>query len=208
MLFFRAPRTDLSPEDRESLAKSLFSDFISSRDLAEAVASAQELVVPGFGPVLARVGLQKAFDSLNEGEQTAIAGLIVDLAAAGAVAPADVAAAVDKFVVELEDLYLDMPTAPKVMGGVMGAAGARGLLGLDAVATQAEMAAEATEPRRVFLAAALLAFQEAQGVDKTAAAIKAAGMDLAALLERDAEFEGHLPAGAVFAKEAGLEALL
>jgi hypothetical protein len=51
----RAPRTDLSPEERESLGKSLFSDYISSPNVDEAVGTAQELEAPGFMPKLVQV---------------------------------------------------------------------------------------------------------------------------------------------------------
>ena len=53
----RAPRTDLSPEERESLGKSLFSDYLCSPDLEEAVGTAQELEAPGFMPKLVQVGV-------------------------------------------------------------------------------------------------------------------------------------------------------
>ena len=43
----RAPLKDLSQEDRESRATSLFSEFLSSNDYAEATACVQELTAPG-----------------------------------------------------------------------------------------------------------------------------------------------------------------
>ena len=52
----RAPRTDLSPEERESLGKSLFTDYLSAPNLEEAVGTAQELEAPGFMPKLVQVG--------------------------------------------------------------------------------------------------------------------------------------------------------
>ena len=51
----RAPRTDLTPEERESLGKSLFTDYLSSPDLDEAVGTAQELEAPGFMSKLVQV---------------------------------------------------------------------------------------------------------------------------------------------------------
>ena len=51
----RAPRKDLSDEQRESLGKSLFSDYLSAPSLDEAVAAAQELDAGGFMPKLVQV---------------------------------------------------------------------------------------------------------------------------------------------------------
>ena len=51
----RKPRTDQSAEERESLGKSLFTDYLSSPDLEEAVGTAQELEAPGFMPKLVQV---------------------------------------------------------------------------------------------------------------------------------------------------------
>ena len=43
----REPLKNLSEADRKSRAKSLFSDYISSPDIAEAKASVEELTAPG-----------------------------------------------------------------------------------------------------------------------------------------------------------------
>jgi hypothetical protein len=46
----------LSDDERQSLGKSLFSDYLSSPDLDEAVGTAQELEAPGFQHKLVQVG--------------------------------------------------------------------------------------------------------------------------------------------------------
>lgn len=51
----RAPRKDLTPEQRESLGKSIFSDYLASPSVDEAVGAAQELDVGGFMPKLVQV---------------------------------------------------------------------------------------------------------------------------------------------------------
>ena len=51
----RAP-LDITPEHRESLAQSLFSDYLSTSNFQEALSAAQELAVPGFMRKLAEVG--------------------------------------------------------------------------------------------------------------------------------------------------------
>lgn len=205
---YRAPRTDLSDDERVSLGKSLFTDFMSSGDVAEAVAAAQELVVPGFGRSLVRIGIEKAFDALNEIEQSAIVGLIITLAAAeSAVTPADVRAAVEEFCGPLEDISLDIPSAPRVLGRILGLMASRDLMGLDVVAAQAGNI-EGAEPRRGFVAAALLAVKGAAGEPRMLELVKDGQVDVPKLFEHDAEFEGHLSGAQEFAKEQGLSAVM
>jgi translation initiation factor 4G len=199
----RAPRTDLSPEDRESLGKSLFSDFISSRNVNEAIAAAQELLVPGYGRILVTIGIEKAFDALNAEEQNAITRLIIDLAAGGTLAAGDVRSAIDDMVPELEDLALDVPTAPRVLGLVLGGCAEKGVFGLDVMAAQVGTV-EGAEPRRALVAAALLAIKESAGAERMAELVKAGEVDVQKLLQHDAGFEGHLPDASEFAKEQGI----
>ena len=79
----RAPRTDLTPEQRESLGKSLFSDFLSSPSVDEAVGTAQELEAPGFLPKLVQLGLEKVFEVQTAREQGVLVDLLCALAARG-----------------------------------------------------------------------------------------------------------------------------
>ena len=203
MLLYRAARTELSPEERESLAKSLFSDFLSSNDLDEALGTAQELVIPGFGRTLVRIGLEKAFDSLVDAEQVAIGSLIVDLAVRKAISGKDIRFAVDEFTCVLADLSLDVPAAPKILGRVMGLSAAEGLLPLDVTSAMLGVV-EDTEPRRAFIVATLLAFQESKGDDAVIAALQAVEMNVLDILEHDTEFEAHLQPAKTFAEEQGI----
>lgn len=205
--FYRAPRTDLTDEDRASLGKSLFTDYISSRDVDEAVAAAQELLVPGFGPVLVQLGVEKAFDALDKAEQSAIVGLIVELAARGTLPSDDVGKGVQMFTLELGDIAMDVPAAPRILGGILGSMAGKDLLGLDVLAAQAAPI-EDTEPRRALVAAALLAVKDVAGEDGMTAKVKEAGVDVAKLFEADEEYESHLPSGKAFAAEQGLSGVL
>jgi hypothetical protein len=45
-------KKELTEEDRLSQAKSLFSDFLASNDLAEALVTAREIVAPGVAIIL------------------------------------------------------------------------------------------------------------------------------------------------------------
>lgn len=142
-----------------------------------------------------------------EAEQIAIADVIVTLAVREAIAAKDIRDAVEGFTSELEDVSLDIPAAPKILGRVMGCAAAHGLLGLDIAAAQAATV-EAAEPRRAFIASALNSFKELNGEEKLTSAIKEHGVDVAQLLEHDTEFEGHLDDARKFAEDNQLTAFL
>ncbi len=202
----RAARTDLSAEDRASLAKSLFSDYLASRSLDEAVAAAQELLVPGFGPALARTGLERAFAALDDAERGALVEVLVALAVRGALQADDLAAGAAELATELDDLALDVPSAPAVLGRALGGAAAAGLLSLAPVAEQAA-GVESAEPRRAFVAAALRAVQAAGGDEAMLEAVAEGGVDVGKLFAHEEEFEGHLPPAAAFAEAEGLGAL-
>ncbi|KAI3428363.1 hypothetical protein D9Q98_006743 [Chlorella vulgaris] len=202
----RAPRTDLSDDERQSLGKSLFSDYLSSPDLDEAVGTAQELEAPGFQHKLVQIGLEKAFDAMTEKEQLSLVDLLAALAARGVLAADDLKQGTAALLEQLEDLALDIPSAPRLLGRLLGAAAAGGLLGLDWVAGAAS-GCESAEPRRAYVAAVLKAVAEAGGEEQLVAACGEAKLDLASLLAFDAEFDGDLEAPADFLRAQGLPAI-
>ncbi len=63
---------DVTPERRESLAKSIFTDFLADGNFGEALAAAQDLAVPGFMRRLAEIGLARAYDARTEEEWRAV----------------------------------------------------------------------------------------------------------------------------------------
>ena len=104
---------------------------------------------------------------------------------------------------DLEDISLDVPAAPRVLGRVVGLGAGQGLFELSEAGNQAKEV-EGAEPRRNFVAAALLGYKEVKGEEDMVGAVKKSGVDVAALLAKDDEFESHLPSVAEFAKESGL----
>ena len=61
-------------DERESLGKSLFSDYVASGDLEESVGTAQELEAPGFMPKLVQVRQQGCFWRDGGGECAGVLG--------------------------------------------------------------------------------------------------------------------------------------
>lgn len=185
----------------------MFTDYLSSKDLNEAIAAAQELAIPGFGKVLVDLGINRAYDSLNSVEQDHICDLVVELIAKGVFSADDLMAAVGEHAAILEDLMLDIPAAPKVLGRMMGLAISKHLCNVADVDKQAS-SIEAAEPRRGLIAAALVTIKDAMGENEMVDMVKKSGMDVQKQFERDEEIESYLPTLKEFAKDQGLEALL
>ncbi|RMZ56687.1 hypothetical protein APUTEX25_002776, partial [Auxenochlorella protothecoides] len=198
---------DVTPERRESLAKSIFTDFLADGNFGEALAAAQDLAVPGFMRRLAEIGLARAYDARTEEEWRAVVDLLVRLGAAGQVPGADLGAAVAGLAPRLEDDAMDFRFAPAVLGTLLGRAAAGKQLGLDALAAAAG-AVESAAPRRGLVAATLCALRDEAGAERLVPAVAEAGLDLAALLASDPEFDGELLEPAAFLAAQGLDGLL
>lgn len=192
----------MSAEERESLTKSLFSDYIASPNINEALAAAQELLVPDFAKTLVIIGCEKAFDCLEEKEQNAIVEVMVELTKRGAIPKDALIDGIGEMTSMLEDLALDFPSATRILGRTLGLAAADGLVGLDVVVGQAE-GTESAEPRRAFIAAALRAAKEKNGADGLTKLCT--GLKFGAALEHDPEFDGELPSAAEFLDSQGLQ---
>jgi len=226
-----APAKAYTPDQRASLAKSVFSDFLASRDAAEAASAAAELLAgapPAFGADLVRAGVARMFDEPDPASGAAVGALVAALAAGGlpglppaaaplaAAHPASLREGLAKAVGGLEDLALDVPKAPSLLGGLLGAALGAGL-GPGGPPTPALSLAdlsdlvspiESAEPRRALVAAALQAAASALGgVDKLAAAAAASGWSAGPALAFDEEFDGEMPSAAEFLEGAGLGAV-
>lgn len=158
-------------------------------------------------PFASQIGLEKAFDALNERDQLALVDLLSSLAARGVLGGDDLKEGTAALLEGLEDIALDIPSAPRLLGRLLGAAAAGGLLGLDWPAARGG-AVESAEPRRAFLAAALRAVQEAGGDDRLQQLVAEAKLDLQQLLASDPEFDpADLPPPAEFLRQQGLGVL-
>jgi hypothetical protein len=200
---------DVTPERRESLAQSIFTDWLADSNFKEALAAAQDLAVPGFMRRLVEIGLQRAYDARTEQEWRSVVDLLLRLAAEGQVEGADLEAALGALGPRLEDDAMDFRFAPAVLGRLAGAGAAQGALELGALSA-ALGGVEGAEPRRAAVVAALTAFRDASegGAAALADAVAAAGLDLASLLASDPEFDGELPPPAEVLAKAELPGLL
>ena len=197
----------MSDEDRLSLGKSLFTDFLSSDNVSEAVSAAQELVVPGFGFILADTGINRAYETLSIAEQAKISSLLVELVAHGAISIDDLVNAVAQQAKILDDTMLDVPSAPKILGEIMGGSIAKKLTSIDNLLEQAQ-GIEGAEARRGLIVGALTQIRSLNGENDMIETVKSGNVNMAAICQRDDEIESYLPDTTEFLRESGLDCLL
>jgi len=204
-----APAKPLSAEEVEAKVRSLVREYVSVGDAAEAVTCGRELEAgagaAAAGKALVQFGLEEALDAVRERDQGAVLGLLAALAAAGLVGPAQLAAGLGAYAENLEDVALDYPAAPGLLGRFAGAALATGALELPALAAMLA-GVESARPRRELIAVALNAVKAAKGDAGLAAVCK--GFSAAAVLAVDADIDGdEEPPAAAFLKQHGLSAV-
>lgn len=144
---------------------------------------------------------------MKESEQNAIIEVIVEMASQGPLSGDDIATAVSVDAEQLEDISLDIPAAPKVLGRLLGLSSVKGILKVGLVGALAGNV-ESAEPRRAFVSSCLSAIKEEKGEETLVGMVRDSGMDVGKLFEHDAEFENHLVNGETFAHEQGLLAVL
>lgn len=189
------------------MAKSLFTDYLSSDNVLEAVSAAQELVVPGFGITLVDTGINRAYETPNLAEQSKISSLLVELVAHKAISPDDLEKAVGQQANILDDTMLDVPSAPKVLGEIMGSALAKKLTTMDKLLHQAQDI-EGAEARRGLVVSALSQIRDLIGESDMIGMVRSGNVNMAAICRKDDEIESYLPDTAEFLSESGLDCLL
>jgi len=195
-------RGPIKEADRESLTKSLFSDYLATKDDGEAVETALELVAgpPGSASALVDVGLDRMLDAATEADSNAVSALLLTLLAAGAVDGAAFADALGPRAAALADIALDAPKAPALISGLLGGAIAAGKVDGTQFGEMVE-GAEGGEARRDLVEIVAKATVAAGGDAKAAVE----GLDLEALLKADEEIDPpDLEPVAAFLKRAGL----
>jgi len=201
----REPLKNLSEEDRERRAKSLFSEYASSRDVAEATACVEELTLPAFMPKLVRVGISKMLDAMQEGKQQALAELLVKLVKNGSIPQADFLEGLQKDLDMLGDLMMDYPVAPKAVGYLYGQAVLGEVVELKDL-PEALKEVEEVELKRKFTASCVKAIEAKEGEEKAQTLCKDAKLS-AAMFEADPEIDFDQPSVEDFLKAEGLETM-
>lgn len=178
--------------------------YLSTLDKKEAQECVAELAAPAdFMPKLVEAVLEAMMNSLKDKEAVALEELLMHLHIAGVLSAADVEAGLRTFAGQLEDLALDVPKAPKLLGGALGAAVLNGVLPIDAMPRLLD-GESAIEPKREFAAEAFKRVAAGEDAAKLRARCEDAGVAAAAFLTAD-ELDGpDVPSVEDWLKSEGL----
>eukprot|EP00798_Chlamydomonas_sp_ICE-L_P009725 gene9725-7598_t len=192
-------------EELQRKTESLLSEFCSTLDKAEACTCVGELAAPGFMSRLVEIGLETIMNSMKEKEAAALEGLLLHFQSQGLVQQSDVVAGLKTYTEQLEDLSMDYPKAPGLLGHYIGSAVAQKLL---PVTTLSELLVGdySAEPKRALAEAAFINAKAGLGDAGLMDLCTTAGLKASAFLEAEPDLDGHLPSTADWLASAGLTA--
>ncbi|PNH12771.1 Eukaryotic initiation factor iso-4F subunit p82-34 [Tetrabaena socialis] len=195
----------LSDDEVARKAQSLFEEFVNTLDKAEATTCVREL-----GSHLAKVvelGLDFMLNSLKDKEQDALLDLLLHVHEAGAITSEHVVDALTTFTTQLEDLSMDIPKAPQLLGRFYGSCVCRSIASLDLLPQLMEGDAS-VEPKRRFSGSAFKAIRAAKGDPGLASLCKDVGLAAGSFLASDPEFDKDEPALEAWLKAEGLTGIV
>ncbi|GFR43879.1 hypothetical protein Agub_g5008 [Astrephomene gubernaculifera] len=201
-----APGKPLSEEEVTRKAESLYQEFTSTLDKAEATTCVRELGSEHLAKVV-EIGLNQIFNSLKDKEQDALLDLLLHLHEAGAISSANVVDALTTFTTQLEDLSMDVPKAPQLLGRFYGSCVSRGIASLDLLPQLMEGDAS-VEPKRRFSGAAFKVLRTAKGDQGLSKLCAEVGLAAGAFLAADPEFDQGEPAVEEWLKAEGLAGIV
>ncbi len=148
------------------------------------------------------------FNALKDKEQDVLLDLLLHLHEAGAINSAHVVDAVASFTTQLEDLAMDVPKAPALLGRFFGSCVSRSIASLELLPQLMEGDAS-VGPKRTFSAAAFKAIRGAKGGDEALKKM-CADVSLAAgsFLAADPEFDRDEPALEEWLNSEGLTGIV
>ena len=153
------------------------------------------------------IGLSEVFNTLKDTDQEHLIELLLSLHEAGAINGENVLGAVATYTTTLEDLAMDVPKAPQLLGRFFGLCIARDILGLDLLPQLME-GEGAVEPKRRFSAAAFKVVKAAKGDAGLTQACTDASITVAAFLTGDPEFDAEEPPLDKWLESEGLAGLI
>jgi len=125
------PGEKLTPEKMEEKAKSLLNEYICVFDIGEALLCLKELNAPEFMPRAVEMMFTLMFDCTKDKEHMALIDLLVQLCKRNGCTKEDLVAGMKTQTDCIEDLRLDIPLAPKLIGMFLSSAMVEGVLGMD-----------------------------------------------------------------------------
>lgn len=199
------PGAPLSDEELERKTGSLLQEYLSTLDKAEALQCVKDLGSKAWMLSLVKQTLQLVLDSMKEKEQTVLLELLLHLAQQGEISGEHLQEALTAYTECLEDVTIDFPKAPQLLGQCAGMAVAAGVLGCDSL--PAMLVGETSViQKRDFAAAAFKAVKTAKGGDAGLAEFcRAAGLSAASFLSADPVVDPDAPSVTAWLKATGLE---
>ena len=185
-----APKKKLSLEACEQKTKSMLDEYIVVGDVAEGLMCVEELNNPAFGEKLVSMIFDKVLDESKEKVMTLCGKLLVELVEKSAVKSDDVRNAVMKLFDTLEDLAIDVPMAPKMVGAVVAALATKKVFPLNWL-TEACGPIEDFELKRKISAEVLKPVKRELGEDGLKELCAATGFNAAYLTDEEEEKEGE-----------------
>ena len=203
-----APGGSMNAEKVEEKTKPLVSEYMQVADLKEAVLCVKEIVA-GAEDARALGAMTKhmvahVIDVSTEKARDLIAKLLAACVKQCGVDAAAVSADLEEQIEALEDIAIDVPMAPKLLGTMLAQLIVEGALEATALATATLKIDEGAAPTRRDFAAA--AFKELKKNGKVGLAeyVAKSGLDVKAALTGDEKFDGPL---AAFLEKNGLKEL-
>ncbi|KAG2453432.1 hypothetical protein HYH02_001655 [Chlamydomonas schloesseri] len=197
---------ELNEEDVIRKSQSLYQEFTSTLDKAEATTCVRELGSSHLAKVV-EIGLEQIFNSLKDKEQDALLDLLLHLHEAGAITSENVVDALTTFTTQLEDLSMDVPKAPQLLGRFYGSCVSRNIASLDLLPQLMEGDAS-VEPKRRFSGAAFKVLRGAKGDAGLAKLCSEVSLTASTFLNADPEFDKDEPALEAWLKSEGLAGLV
>ncbi|EFJ50942.1 eukaryotic translation initiation factor 4 [Volvox carteri f. nagariensis] len=216
----------LSDEEVARKAQNLYEEFTSTLDKAEATTCVRELgpqhlakymqvckqfvrkcCTVRYEPQVVEIGLDQMFNSLKEKEQDALLDLILHFHDAGAITSANAVDALTTYTTQLEDLSMDVPKAPQLLGRFYGSCVSRNIASLDLLPQLMEGDAS-VEPKRRFSGAAFKVLRSAKGDQGLAKMCGDVGLAAGTFLEADPEFDRDEPSLANWLKAERLAGIV
>lgn len=198
----------LSEEDLDRKAQSSFEEFCSVGDKREVTECVKELQSLGFSVKLVGVCIRVTLDSVKEADQEKLIDLLVDLLDQGVVPPADLQAGLQEYTSQLEDLSLDVPRAPGLLGKLYGKSLACSSNALPLAALPELLEGDyGVEPKRKFAAAAFQVLKSKSSEAEVVEKCKSADLKLGEILKADPEFDADAPSTEDFLKQEKLSFL-
>ena len=200
------PAKKLSLEEVEQKTKSMLDEYVVVGDVAEALLCVQELYAPEHAERISAMLYDRSIEDSKEKTTELLAKLASELVGKKAIAASSFKAATCELFKGLDDLAIDVPMTPKLVGSIVGELAAKKLFPLSWLAEACEPV-EDFEVKRKVCAEILLSVKKALGESSLMEIVRSDNFDASSFLtDEEEEKEGEKLS--TFLKGKGLTCVL